>query len=169
MVTLAGCPDSCAGTTQRRLASPEGVSCLGSGNGPTAALAQRHTVAGRLWFWQEWTATPGSHNSCYVTWANSSALILRLVWQSSLATLPFWRRSHHQCRAYGGAQLRPRARKMAVFGIKSAHCCNSLRSKNTSRLKQGDYCGLLSRCPCKPDGQNRLLEQAGRLSLAHRT
>ena len=27
---------------------------------------QRHTVAGRLWFWQEWTATPGSHNSCYV-------------------------------------------------------------------------------------------------------
>ena len=65
---------------------------LGSGNGPTAALAQRHTVAGRLWFWQEWTATPGSHNSCYVTWANSPALIIRLVWQSSLATLPF---GHH--------------------------------------------------------------------------
>ena len=27
---------------------------------------QRHTVAGRLWFWQEWTATPGSHNISYV-------------------------------------------------------------------------------------------------------
>ena len=31
----------------------------------------------------------GSHNICYVTWANSPALIIRLVWQSSLATLPF--------------------------------------------------------------------------------
>ena len=50
---------------------------------------QRHTVAGQLWVWQEWTATPGSHNSCYVTWANSPALIIRLEWQSSLATLPF--------------------------------------------------------------------------------
>ena len=34
---------------------------------------------------------PSSHNSGYVIWANSSALILRLVWQSSLATLPFCR------------------------------------------------------------------------------
>ena len=33
----------------------------------------------------------GSHNICYVTWANSPALIIRLVWQSSLATLPFRR------------------------------------------------------------------------------
>ena len=36
---------------------------------------------------------PGSHNNCYVMRANSSALTLRLVWQSSLATLPFCRRS----------------------------------------------------------------------------
>ena len=32
----------------------------------------------------------GSHNMGYVMRANSSALTLRLVWQSSLATLPFW-------------------------------------------------------------------------------
>ena len=31
----------------------------------------------------------GSHNMGYVMRANSSALTLRLVWQSSLATLPF--------------------------------------------------------------------------------
>ena len=36
---------------------------------------------------------PGSHNMGYVMRANSSALTLRLVWQSSLATLPFCRRS----------------------------------------------------------------------------
>ena len=30
----------------------------------------------------------GSLNAGYVIWANSSALILRLVWQSSLASLP---------------------------------------------------------------------------------
>ena len=34
---------------------------------------------------------PGSHNMGYVMRANSSALTLRLVWQSSLATLPFLR------------------------------------------------------------------------------
>ena len=37
-----------------------------AGTEPTAALAQGHTVAGRLEFWQGWTATLGSHNRRYV-------------------------------------------------------------------------------------------------------
>ena len=37
------------------------VSCLGAINEPTVALAQHHTVAGRLGLWQEWIPTPGSH------------------------------------------------------------------------------------------------------------
>ena len=36
---------------------------------------------------------PGSHNMGYVMRANSSVLVLRLVWQTSLATLPFCCRS----------------------------------------------------------------------------
>ena len=32
---------------------------------------------------------PGSHSMGYVMRANSSVLVLRLVWQTSLATLPF--------------------------------------------------------------------------------
>ena len=64
--------------------------CLGAINEPTVALAQHHAVAGRLEFWQGWTATLGSHNMGYVMRANSSVLVLRLVWQTSLATLPFW-------------------------------------------------------------------------------
>ena len=56
----------CAGATQSPLASPEGISCLEAGNEPTAPLAQHNAVAGRLWFRQEWTATPGSHNMPYV-------------------------------------------------------------------------------------------------------
>ena len=32
---------------------------LGAINEPTAALAQHHSVANRLEFWQGWTATPG--------------------------------------------------------------------------------------------------------------
>ena len=47
----------------------------------------------RLGFWQEWTSTLGSHNIGYVMRANSSELTLRLVSQSSLATLPFWLQS----------------------------------------------------------------------------
>ena len=57
--------------------------------GFTAALVQWHTVADLLWFWQEWTATLGSHNMGYVMRANSTVLVLRLVWQTSLATVPF--------------------------------------------------------------------------------
>ena len=56
----------CAGTTESLLASPWWHSLLGAINEPTAALAQHHAVAGRLEFWQGWTATLGSHNSRYV-------------------------------------------------------------------------------------------------------
>ena len=42
---------------------------------------------------------------------------------------------HHQCRAYGGAQLRPRARKMAVFGIKSAISTTSGRILSVCPLR----------------------------------
>ena len=66
-----------------------GILCLGAINEPTEALAHSYEFAGRLGFWQKWTATPGSHNMGYVMRSNSSALTLRLVWQSSLATLPF--------------------------------------------------------------------------------
>ena len=57
-------------------------SAFGAGNEPTAARTQHHAVAGRLEFWQGWTATLGSHNMGYVMRANSSVLILRLVWQT---------------------------------------------------------------------------------------
>ena len=30
-----------------------GILCVEAGNEPTGALAQGHTVAGRLWFWYE--------------------------------------------------------------------------------------------------------------------
>ena len=71
------------------LASPEWqFLCLGAINEPTEALAHSYEFAGRLGFWQKWTATPGSHNMGYVMRANSSVLVLRLVWQTSLATPP---------------------------------------------------------------------------------
>ena len=74
--------------------------------GFTAALVQRHTVADRLWFWQEWTATPSSHSRRYVNpfvrglrpprWCNDSvpelpALSGRSGWFviGGLALLPF--------------------------------------------------------------------------------
>ena len=43
-----------------------GILCLGAINEPTEALAHSYEFAGRLGFWQKWTATPGSHNMGYV-------------------------------------------------------------------------------------------------------
>ena len=42
-----------------------GILCLGAINEPTEALAHSYEFAGRLGFWQKWTATPGSHNMGY--------------------------------------------------------------------------------------------------------
>ena len=64
--TLVGCPNPCAGATQSPYLVLTGILCLEAGNEPTAPLAQHNAVAGRLWFRQEWTATPGSHNQPYV-------------------------------------------------------------------------------------------------------
>ena len=92
--TLAKCPNACAGATQRRFAGSYWFLCLEVENEPTAALVQHDVFAGQLGFWQGWTATLGAHNRCYVMRANSSALTLLLVWQSSLATLPFCRHQY---------------------------------------------------------------------------
>ena len=40
-----------------------GFLCLWVGTEPTAALEQRHTVAGQLGLWQDRISTPGSHSS----------------------------------------------------------------------------------------------------------
>ena len=49
---MVGALDPCAGTTVGLLVSLGWLFCLGAGTEPTGALAQGHTVAGRLEFCQ---------------------------------------------------------------------------------------------------------------------
>ena len=94
-------PEQLTGELTPRCASPPRWPAVpAQGPSPTASTMGAAKAAAVGWKFQtasrsrpfaggEVGSRPGSHNMGYVMRANSSALTLRLVWQSSLATVPF--------------------------------------------------------------------------------